>query len=52
MDKRSFGVLFGPYLPSEHPAQRLFDGVVERQRFYGDSIGYSCRYDQHLVQPR
>ena len=29
MDMRSFGALFGPYLPSEHPAQSLFDGVVE-----------------------
>ena len=29
MNMRSFGALFGPYLPSEHPAQALFDGVVE-----------------------
>lgn len=29
MDMRSFGALFGPYLPSEHPAQALFDGLVE-----------------------
>ena len=29
MDKRSFGALFGPYLPAEHPAQVLFGGMVE-----------------------
>lgn len=29
MDNRSFGVLFGPYLPSEHSLQGLFDGIVE-----------------------
>ena len=29
MDKRSFGALFGPYLPSNHSAHGLFDGIVQ-----------------------
>ena len=29
MDKRSFGALFGPYLPSEQPLQELQNGIVE-----------------------
>ena len=29
MDKRSFGALFGPYLPSEHSSEVLYGGIVE-----------------------
>ena len=29
MDNRSFGALFGPYLPSEHLPQALCDGIVD-----------------------
>ena len=43
MDMRSFGALFGPYLPSEHPSQALFDGVVE-SKLTGDvsDSGFQC----------
>ena len=29
MDQRSFGALFGPYLPCDEQPQALLDGTVE-----------------------